>query len=73
MGYWRWLGDLVEENGWTRGAELGLGGGRTFNWLLHRCPGWPSVKAAVDELIPDYEVDAGNVWYLRTTDHNYRL
>ncbi len=34
-----WLAGLVEQNGWTRGAELGVKDGRTFLHLLKTCPG----------------------------------
>lgn len=38
--WWRWefLAFLVRQNGWTKGAELGLWDGRTMFHLLGACP-----------------------------------
>ncbi len=34
----QWIAALVKENGWTRGAELGIWKGRTFLFVLKSCP-----------------------------------
>lgn len=37
---WRWLTieRFIKENGWTKGAELGVWYGETFKYLVNNCP-----------------------------------
>lgn len=38
MRRWEWLTERVRDNGWVRGAELGVKDGQTLYYLLERCP-----------------------------------
>ena len=38
MGREEFIAGLVKEQGWTKGAELGLWWGRTYGFLLTHCP-----------------------------------
>lgn len=50
------LAATVQERGWTAGAELGLWYGRTFGYLLERCPRLTLVGVDIfrDIGVPDY-------------------
>jgi len=52
-----WLESLVKDNGFTRGAELGVHQGVTYSYLMHNCPGLTLYG------IDTWAVDYANVWY----------
>ncbi len=52
---WRWqtISEWVNENGWTRGAELGTWEGHTFKNLILSCPNLTLIGVDLYESQPD--------------------
>jgi len=51
----QFLARLVNERGWTRGAELGLWDGGTYSYVLEHCPGLTLIGIDAWRPLPGYE------------------
>lgn len=37
MKRWEWIEQKIIENGWQRGAEIGVAHGKTYKYLMSKC------------------------------------